>query len=100
MKKKRSFLWVIYKTLCFYYKRNPALGFALIVDVLFCTGCAIVEREPFFLLIPIIIAIIVVPARRIYITVDAIGSPIRKIEARMERQETKRKLKEYLNESM
>lgn len=100
MKKKRSFLWVIYKTLCFYYKRNTPVGNALITAVIFSIVGAIVEGEPGLLLFPVIVAIIMVPARRIYITVDAIGSPIRKMEARMERQETKRKLKEYLNESM
>lgn len=100
MKKKRSFLWVIYKTLCFYCRRHIYVTTALSFAITYSIVWAIVEREPGLLLFPVIVAIIMVPARRIYIAVDAIGSPIRKMEARMERQETKRKLKEYLNESM
>lgn len=100
MKKIKIYVWVIYKTLCFYYKRNPALGFALIVEVLFCTGCAVVEREPFFLLVPIIIAAVIFGVKKLYFELDAFGWPCKRTEARLKREKTIEELIKYLNESM
>lgn len=100
MKKIRIYLWVIYKTLCFYYKRNTPVGNALITAVVLSIGCAVVEREPFFLLVPIIIAVVIFGVKKLYFELDAFGRPDIRIEARLKQEKTVEELIKYLNESM